>query len=96
MQSQPHVGHVVRYVPDGTTLLVSCQTVHGDQVDGRVRNGKPFTTWDRLTDGTWVYDWYMNTPAVGADGYSPASPTARVAGLPVGETPGRIPAGRQG
>ncbi|MEV0407914.1 GH25 family lysozyme [Actinoallomurus sp. NPDC050550] len=74
VQSLPHVGHVVRYVPEGTTLSVSCQTVHGDQVDGRVKNGRPFTTWDRLTDGTFVYDWYMNTPVVGADGYSPGIP----------------------
>lgn len=71
IQSQPHANHVLRYVPNGTTLYVTCQTVHGDQVDGKVYNGKPFTTWDQLNDGTWVYDWYMNTPTIGSDGYSP-------------------------
>jgi surface antigen len=71
IQSQPHVNHVIRYVSNGTTLYVSCQTKNGDQVDGRTQYGHPFTTWDKLTDGTWVYDWYMNTPTVGTDGYSP-------------------------
>lgn len=74
VQSQPHVDHVVDYVPDGTTLYVQCQTNHGDQVDGRTLNGKPFTTWDQISGGDWVYDWYMNTPEVGANGYSPGIP----------------------
>jgi surface antigen len=71
IQSQPHVNHVIRYVPNGTTLYVVCQTKYGDQVDGRTQYGRPFTTWDQLADGTWVYDWYMNTPTVGTNGYSP-------------------------
>lgn len=71
VQSQPHINHVIRYVPNGTTLYVVCQTKYGDQVDGRTQYGRPFTTWDRLDDGTWVYDWYMNTPTVATNGYSP-------------------------
>lgn len=71
VQSQPHVNHVLRYAANGATLYLTCQTVHGDQADNAVYNGKPFTTWDQLSDGTWVYDWYMNTPTVAASGYSP-------------------------
>ncbi|MEU6424507.1 M23 family metallopeptidase [Microbispora sp. NPDC046973] len=71
IQSEPHVNHVIRYVPNGTALNVSCQINNGDQVDGRVQYGRPFRTWDRLADGTWVYDWYMDTPTVATDGYSP-------------------------
>lgn len=74
VQSQPHINHVVEYVPNGTTLYVQCQTNHGDQVDGQTMNGQPFTTWDQISGGNWVYDWYMNTPVVGANGYSPGIP----------------------
>ena len=74
VQSQPHVNHVIRYVPNGTTLYVSCQTKYGDQVDGHTQYNRPFTTWDQLSDGTWVYDWYMNTPTVATNGYSPGIP----------------------
>jgi hypothetical protein len=59
---------------DCRSQSVLCQTIHGDQVDGRVYNGKPFTTWDQRSDGYWVYDWYMNTPTIGSDGYSPGIP----------------------
>jgi surface antigen len=77
IQSQPHVNHVVGWASNGTTLYVVCQTKYGDQVDGRTQYGHPFTTWDKLDDGTWVYDWYMNTPTVATNGYSPGiSPCA--------------------
>lgn len=71
IQSQPHVNHVVAWAANGTTLYIVCQTKYGDQVDGRTQYGHPFTTWDKLSDGNWVYDWYMNTPTVGTNGYSP-------------------------
>lgn len=71
VESQPHIGHLVTYAPAGATLYVQCQTRNGDQVDGRTQYGRPFTTWDRLSDGNWVYDWYLNTPPVAANGYSP-------------------------
>lgn len=74
VQSQPHVNHVVEWVPNGTTLNVVCQVNNGDQVDGRTEYGHPFTTWDKLSDGNWVYDWYMTTSVVGTDGYSPGTP----------------------
>lgn len=75
VQSQPHVDHVLRYVPDGTRLRVVCQTAHGDPVpDPGVTQDPPFTTWDQLDDGTWVYDWYMTTPPHDVNGYSPGIP----------------------
>jgi lysophospholipase L1-like esterase len=77
--TRPHTGGtfgsvLLRWVPNGTTLNVACQVNNGDQEDGRTQYGHPFTTWDRLTDGTYVYDWYMTTPLVGTDGYSPGMP----------------------
>lgn len=74
IQTQPHVGHVLRFAANGTSLTVSCQTKNGDAVDNRTQYGRPFKTWDQLSDGTWVYDWYMNTPTVATDGYSPGIP----------------------
>jgi len=74
LQTAPHVGNVDYYVPNGTNLIVVCQTKHGDQVDGRTQYGRPFTTWDMLWDGHFVYDWYMNTPTVATNGYSPGIP----------------------
>lgn len=60
------------YAPNGTYLIIVCQTTFGAQEDGRTLDGQPlaFTTWDMLSDGTFVYGWYMNTPSVHADGYS--------------------------
>jgi hypothetical protein len=74
VQSEPHVNHVIRWVPNGTTLHIVCQTDHGDWVDDRWQYGRHFTTWDQLADGTWVYDWYANTPPVDPSGYSPGIP----------------------
>lgn len=71
IQSQPHTYHVIRYVPNGTALHVVCQTDHGDWVDDRWQYGRHFATWDQLSDGTWVYDWYTTTPRVDRTGYSP-------------------------
>jgi hypothetical protein len=75
--TRPYVSGVnnstfIRYVPSGTTLLIVCQTRNGGQADGRTQYGRPFTTWDMLQDGSYVYDWYMNTPTVQTDGYSHA------------------------
>ena len=74
LQTAPHAGNVDSYVPNGTNLIVVCQTKYGDQVDGRTQYGRPFTTWDMLWDGHFVYDWYMNTPTVATNGYSPGIP----------------------
>jgi hypothetical protein len=74
VQRVPHIGNVDHYAPNGTTLTVVCQTKYGDQVDGRTQYGRPFKTWDMLWDGKFVYDWYMNTPVVATNGYSPGIP----------------------
>ncbi len=74
VQSEPHINHVLRWVHNGTTLYAVCQTNHGDWVDNVWQYGRHFTTWDQLEDGTWVYDWYLTTPTVASDGYSPGIP----------------------
>lgn len=65
---------LVRWYGNGTSLTVVCQVNNGSQEDGRTQYGHPFTTWDKLSDGTYVYDWYMTTPTVAANGYSPGIP----------------------
>ena len=64
-------------LPNGATLDIVCQTSHGAQADGRTLyddnnqpTDLPFTTWDQLDDGSWVYDWYTNTLKI-VQGYSP-------------------------
>jgi hypothetical protein len=89
VHSVPALGGVLQWVPNGTSLTVSCQINDGAQVDGRTRNGQPFTTWDQLTDGTWVYDWYMTTPVVGSDGFSPGMPHCQAGGFTVWPTDAR-------
>lgn len=63
---------VLRSVPNGTTLYVSCQIPDGPQIDLEFNidpNGAyvPSRTWDYVYDPginqfVWVYDWWMNTP----------------------------------
>ena len=65
---------LVRWYANGTNLTVVCQVNNGAQEDGRTQYGRPFTTWDKLSDGTYVYDWYMTTPTVATNGYSPGIP----------------------
>jgi len=72
--SEPHVNNVIRTVANGTALTVQCQVNNGSQLDGKTQYGRPFLTWDKLSDGTWIYDWYMDTPLVATDGYSPRMP----------------------
>lgn len=81
VHSLPQLGGVLRWVPNGTSLTVACQINDGAQVDGRTKSGFPFRTWDRLSDGTWVYDWYMTTPVVGSDGFSPGMPHCQAGSL---------------
>jgi hypothetical protein len=51
-----------------------CQINNGGW-DGSSTNpsdpGKHFTTWDKLSNGNWFYDYWVATPQVAADGYSP-------------------------
>ncbi|MBO3744442.1 CHAP domain-containing protein [Streptosporangiaceae bacterium NEAU-GS5] len=67
VQKSPKVDNVIRSLPEGATLGVVCQINNGgaDPYDGLTSK-----TWDFIGDG-WVYDWYVNTPPQGADGYSP-------------------------
>jgi hypothetical protein len=93
VHSLPQLGGVLRWVPNGTSLAVACQINDGAQVDDRTRSGLPFTTWDQLSDGTWVYDWYMTTPVVGSDGFSPGMPhcaAGSVSALAISSTAIRI------
>jgi hypothetical protein len=72
-RESPHLDslHLQSTIPNGTLVSVVCQTRHGDQSRGHLERttGNPFTTWDLLDDGYWVYDWYVNTQTV-VNGYS--------------------------
>ena len=65
---------MVRRSPTARRCPSLCQVNNGDQLDGKIQYGRPFETWDKLSDGTWIYDWYMDTPLVATDGYSPLMP----------------------
>jgi surface antigen len=71
IQSQPAVNHVVGWLANGAAVQVVCQINNGgtDPYDGLASR-----TWDELTSGNWVYDWYISTPPQGSDGYSPGVP----------------------
>jgi len=47
---------VVRVIPNGATIQVACQVRSGSIINGS-------GIWDRLTDGTYVTDFYTTTPA---------------------------------
>lgn len=87
--TKPYTGgtngsQLLRWFANGTSLTVVCQVNNGDQEDGRTQYGHAFTTWDRLSDGTYVYDWYMNTPTVATNGYSPGIPACGGSGVSIG------------
>ncbi|MET8957348.1 CHAP domain-containing protein [Streptomyces sp. NPDC004533] len=85
-QPRPHVFHV--YAPAGlseraaptlsapirarlaahTAVTVTCQTT-GDRVFG---TGDSSTVWDRLADGGYATDYWIDTPTI--DGFSPGIP----------------------
>jgi hypothetical protein len=44
---------------NGTNVEIDCQA-EGSGVDGL-----PFTVWDHLDSGGWVYDYYITTPGNG-------------------------------
>ncbi|MEV6118265.1 CHAP domain-containing protein [Streptomyces sp. NPDC052109] len=75
-QSQPATNHFVRWLHEGDTVNVVCQVNDGgtDIGDGGTFPWQNSRTWDKLTDGTWVYDHFITTPPQGADGYSPGVP----------------------
>ncbi|KDN80472.1 DUF6973 domain-containing protein [Kitasatospora cheerisanensis] len=60
----PGSGQVAGRLPgNGTEVRVVCQT-NGPTVDGL-----PYTLWDRLDTGLYVYDYYLTTPG---DAFTPA------------------------
>ncbi|MBV9383874.1 MAG: CHAP domain-containing protein [Streptosporangiaceae bacterium] len=71
VQSQPAVDHVTGWLANGAAVQVVCQINNGgtDPYDGLTSR-----TWDELTSGNWVYDWYVSTPRQGSDGFSPGVP----------------------
>ncbi|GGR00656.1 hypothetical protein [Kitasatospora griseola] len=60
----PDAGHIdggPNHDGNGFPVQVDCEA-HGPAVDGH-----PYTVWDRLTDGYWVYGYYLTTPGNGFD-----------------------------
>jgi uncharacterized protein YraI len=55
--------HVVGSLANGTPIDIACQT-HGDWV-GRGIPGTPSNTWDKLTSGGYITDYYTDTPGEG-------------------------------
>jgi hypothetical protein len=53
-------GSIVGWLPNGSGVEVVCQT------NGPTEDGLPYTVWDHMDDGNWVYDYYVTTPG---DGY---------------------------
>lgn len=87
--TKPYTGgtngsQLLRWFANGTNLTVVCQVNNGEQEDGRTQYGHAFTTWDQLSDGTYVYDWYMNTPTVATNGYSPGIPACGSGSVSIG------------
>jgi surface antigen len=75
-QSVPAVNHLVGWLHEGDSVQVVCQINNGGQDlgDGGTFTWQQSRTWDQLTNGTWVYDHFITTPAQGSDGYSPGVP----------------------
>lgn len=64
-RSGPGTGHaVVRKLAEGAAIDISCQT-KGENVRGS-------TIWDKLSDGSYISDFYTTTPMYAA--YSPGIP----------------------
>jgi hypothetical protein len=65
--SGPGTGQIVGWLyGNGTAVQVVCQTT------GATEDGLPYVVWDKLVDGTYVYDYYLDTPG---DAYTPALAT---------------------
>jgi surface antigen len=75
-QSIPYVNNVAGWLHEGDSVQVACQINNGGQDlgDGGTFTWQQSRTWDQLTNGTWVYDHFITTPAQGSDGYSPGVP----------------------
>jgi surface antigen len=68
VQQTPKVDNVSRWLNEGATVGVVCQTNNGgtDPYDGLGSH-----TWDYIAGGGWVYDHYITTPPQDANGWSP-------------------------
>lgn len=54
---------IVGTIYDGDEVDIVCQAV--GQIVGPGRNGLSSDIWDKLTNGDWVADYYVDTPGVG-------------------------------
>lgn len=62
----PGTGYsVVRYLAYGTSVSIVCQVQGGTNINGNA-------TWNKLADGTYVSDYWMNTPSFNS--YIPGMP----------------------
>jgi surface antigen len=66
VQTSPQRAKTVRHLAKAAKVRVICQVNNGRKV-----NGKSSRTWDAIAGGGWVYNMYLTTPRVGADGFSP-------------------------
>ncbi|MFD1321152.1 helix-turn-helix domain-containing protein [Micromonospora sonneratiae] len=59
----------------GASVGILCQVNNGGW-DGQhyASDGSQFRTWAKLSNGNWIYDYWLDTPLVAADGYSPGIP----------------------
>lgn len=67
-------GAVIQYIGVGTPTDVACQIQNGPSVGGN-------RTWDRLTGGQWVADYYLTTPSFNS--YIPGIPDCGAGSTPV-------------
>jgi hypothetical protein len=59
----PGIGSIESWLGgNGSKVEVICQAL------GKTEDGLPYTVWDQMDDGGWVYDYYITTPG---DGYHP-------------------------
>lgn len=65
---------VIRSANYESMVYVVCQVNNGGWDGVHTQYGRPFTPWDRLSDGSYVYDGWIGTPTVAQDGYSPGMP----------------------
>jgi uncharacterized protein YraI len=57
LRSGPGTGYaIIQRVNTGTPVDVECQAQNGTNVGGN-------RTWDRLTGGQWIADYFLNTPS---------------------------------
>lgn len=64
--------NIIRVIPEGGAIDIACQT-HGDNINGS-------TIWDKLSDGSYVSDFYTTTPVYAA--YSPGIPVCGSSATP--------------